>query len=486
MTVESPETFDVLIVGAGLSGIAAAVHLRRQFPHKRIAILEGREALGGTWDLFRYPGVRSDSDMSTYGFAFRPWEGDSAIATGAQILQYLRDTAAEYGIDRLIRYGHRVVRAAWRTDESRWTLQVEQGDARAPLQLSANFLFVCGGYYRYESGHAPAFEGADQFAGQIVHPQSWPAELDHAGRRVVVIGSGATAVTLLPALAEQAGHVTMLQRSPSYVVALPTQDPIARVLRGVLPRRAAFTLTRWKNLLASLAFVGVSRRFPERIKAWVVKRAQRELPAGHDLANFTPNYRPWTQRMCPVPDGDLFAAIRAGRASVVTGEIERFTREGVQLKSGQLLPADIVVTATGFDIQLLGGIALEVDGQPVAVNKTYSYQGVMLGGVPNLATVFGYAAGSWTLKTELVCDYVVRLLRHMDRYRHRIAVPRLPDPSTLGATRLDFSPGYVLRGIKNFPRQGAAAPWKAHQNYLLDRLALRHRPLVDGVMDFVP
>jgi cation diffusion facilitator CzcD-associated flavoprotein CzcO len=485
LTLDSVETFDVLIVGAGLSGIAAAVKLRQQFPDKRIAILEGRDALGGTWDLFRYPGVRSDSDMSTYGFSFRPWQGERTVAEGAEILQYLRDTAAEHGIASSIRYGHRVVRAAWRSEDARWTLHVECGGSDAPLQLAANFLFVCGGYYRYDGGFVPAFEGMADFEGRVVHPQAWTPDIATANKRVLVIGSGATAITLVPALAQQSAHVTMLQRSPTYVVALPTKDRVAQALRRVLPRTVAAPLTRWKNLLASLAFVELSKRFPERIKSWLVERARRALPAGYDVAtHFTPAYRPWTQRMCPAPDGDFFDAIRGGRASVVTGEIERFTREGVLLKSGQTVAADIVVTATGFDLQLLGGIALEVDGQAMPLNKTWSYQGVMLSGVPNLATVFGYAAGAWTLKAELVCDYVVRLLRHMERRGERIAVPRLRDPSTVGTTRLDFSPGYVLRALKGFPRLGAATPWFAHQNYLRDRVALRHRPIADGVLEF--
>ncbi|WP_020648939.1 flavin-containing monooxygenase [Solimonas variicoloris] len=479
------ESFDVLIVGAGLSGIGAAYHLQAQCPDKRYAILEAREASGGTWDLFRYPGVRSDSDMYTLGYSFRPWRQAKAIADGAAILDYIRDTAREYGIEHQIRYQHRVVGAAWSSAESQWTVEVECGPQRERRTLRCNFLYLCSGYYRYAAGYTPDFAGVEQFRGRLVHPQQWTPDVDYAGKRVVVIGSGATAVTLVPEMAKRAAHVTMLQRSPTYILSLPDQDAVANTLRTLLPARLAYALTRWKNVLFGMAFFQLCRRAPGLVRKLLRARVQRALGPGYDVdTHFNPHYKPWDQRLCLVPNGDLFAAIRAGRAEVVTDHIERFTEHGIRLRSGRELDADVVVTATGLQLEVLGGIAFAVDGQPVDFAKTLSYKGMMCSGVPNLAFAIGYTNASWTLKCDLSSEFVCRLLEHMDRHGYRQCVPLRRDPSIAEEPLIDFSSGYVQRAIERFPKQGSRAPWKLHQNYALDVLTLRHGRLDDGVLQF--
>lgn len=478
----TPEHFNVLIVGAGLSGIGAAYHLQRRCPRRRYAILESRERLGGTWDLFRYPGVRSDSDMYTLGYAFRPWPDARTIADGASIRDYLRDTACEYGIDRRIRFRHRVVSAGWSSDTARWTLSVEH-DGRE-LHLSCNFLYLCSGYYRYDRGHQPAFPGAERFTGRIVHPQHWPEDFDHSGKRVVVIGSGATAVTLVPALAERAAHVTMLQRSPSYVVSLPATDPIADRLLKVLPPRAAYVLARWKNVLLSLFFYQLCRRRPQLGKRWIRKGLRQWLPADYPIdVHFAPRYNPWEQRLCMVPDGDLFRAVREGRASIVTDHIDTFTEGGVKLKSGAELAADLIVTATGLKLLPCGGIRLAVDGAPVDLGGTVSYRGMMLSGVPNLAMALGYTNASWTLKAELTSRYVCRLLNYMDRRGLLIVTPREP-PDAERVPLIDLNSGYVLRSLDELPQQAGRRPWRLYQNYLLDTLLLRFGSVDDGALEY--
>ena len=480
--MEEVEHLDVLIVGAGLSRIAAACHLQRRCPEHRYAILEGREALGGTWDLFRYPGVRSDSDMYTLGYAFRPWRDKHAIADGAAILGYLRDTAREHGVERHIRYGHRVVAASWSTPQARWTVEVAvRGVTR---RLSCDFLFMCSGYYRYEAGHRPDFAGLDDYRGRVVHPQQWPAELDWTGLRVVVIGSGATAMTLVPALAERAAKVTLLQRSPTWVLALPAVDPLAERLRGRLPARWVFSIMRWKAVLVGQGFFQLCRRQPERASRMLLSGVRRALgPLADRLADFTPRYKPWTQRLCLLPDGDLFRALRAGRAEVVTDEIERFTAGGLKLRSGRELDADLVVTATGLELQVLGGVAIEVDGRRVDPADTLIYKGLMHSGVPNLASCTGYTNASWTLKAELSCEYVGRLLQHMRRRGLRRCVPQ-PDGAVEPRPWIDFGSGYVQRALDRLPRQGSRPPWTLHQNYLRDLLLLRFGRLDDGVLRF--
>jgi cation diffusion facilitator CzcD-associated flavoprotein CzcO len=472
---------DVLIVGAGLSGIGAAHHIQSAFPDRTYTILEARDAIGGTWDLFRYPGVRSDSDMHTLGYRFRPWTQTRAIADGASILRYIRDTAAEAGIDRHIRFGHRVVRAAWSTEDARWTVDaVHDGQ---PVRLTTKFLYVCSGYYRYDAGHTPHVPGADRFGGTIVHPQHWPADLDYDGKKVVVIGSGATAVTLVPAMTDRAAHVTMLQRSPTYVASRPAEDPIANRLRRLLGVRRAYPITRWKNVVLGALFYQLSRRRPEVMKSMIRKAAIQQLPLGYDIdTHFTPRYQPWDQRLCFAPDGDLFAAIRHGRASVVTDHIREFTETGLRLESGAELEADIVITATGLRMLALGGIQLTVDGRDITLPETMAYKSMMLSGVPNFAFTIGYTNASWTLKADLVSGYVVRLLRYLDAHGYDQCVPTNNDPSLTQRPLLDFQAGYVLRSIDEFPKAGSRPPWRLGMSYAHDVLALRYGRIDEGVL----
>ena len=479
------ESVDVLVVGAGISGIGAAYHLQKLCPDRSFAVVEARQDLGGTWDLFRYPGVRSDSDMYTLGYAFRPWQDAKAIADGPAILKYVQDTARAHAIDRKIRYGHRVARAAWSTPDARWVIDIEHGESNEPLQLSCNFLFMCSGYYRYDAGYAPEFAGIENFKGRVVHPQHWSDDIDYAGKRVVVIGSGATAVTLVPAMAKTAAHVTMLQRSPTYVVARPSQDAIANRLRRLLPARLAYSLTRWKQVLLTMYFFNLCRRNPGRAKWLLLGGVRAQLGRDYDVAkHFTPRYNPWEQRLCLVPDGDLFEAIKSKRASVVTDEIERFTETGPTLKSGAEIEADLVVTATGLNLQVLGGLQVTVDGTAVDWSRTMSYKGLMFGGVPNLASSFGYTNASWTLKCDLTCEFVCRLLNHMSAQGLRQCTPRNIDPTVTEQPWIDFSSGYVQRSLALFPKQGSRAPWKAHQNYARDIMTLRWGKLDDGAMLF--
>ena len=478
------EHFDVLIVGAGLSGIGAAYHLQKKCPTKSFAILEGRAAIGGTWDLFRYPGVRSDSDMFTLGYPFRPWSDAKAIADGPSILNYIRDTAREYGIDRKIRYGHKVQRASWSSAQAAWTVEATLADGNT-VHLTANFLFMCSGYYDYVEGYMPGWPNMDSFRGRIVHPQHWPADLDYAGKRVVVIGSGATAVTLVPAMAETAAHVTMLQRSPSYIVARPSKDFIADWLRGKLPARLAHTLIRWKNVLIGMYFYNLARRKPDVTKKGILRLAQKQLGPGYDVTkHFSPSYNPWDQRLCLVPDADLFAAIRSGKASVVTDQIESFTETGLRLKSGEDLPADIIVTATGLKVQLLGGMQVVIDGAPANLSRSLTYKGMMYSDVPNLASAFGYTNASWTLKSDLTCEYLCRLLNHMDAAGYAYCTPRRRDPSIAEEPAINFSSGYIQRASDVLPKQGSRKPWKLHQNYALDMLEFRFAGIDDGIVEF--
>jgi cation diffusion facilitator CzcD-associated flavoprotein CzcO len=478
------EHFDVLIVGAGLSGVGAACHLRRKCPGKSFAILEGRGALGGTWDLFRYPGVRSDSDMYTLGYSFRPWEDAKAIADGPAILSYIRETASEFGVDKKIRYGHRVRRASWSSADAVWTVEAETGEEKHVVRLTCNFLFLCTGYYDYEGGYTPEWPGVESFEGRIVHPQKWPEDLDYAGKRVVVIGSGATAVTLVPAMAEQAAHVTMLQRSPTYVVSMPSKDKVANWLRARLPARAAYFLTRWKNVLVGMFFYGLSRTRPETMKRMIAKGVRRRLGEDYDLKHFTPQYNPWDQRLCLVPDSNLFRSIREGRASVVTDQIESFTETGLLLRSGERLDADIIVTATGLVLRLMSGMQLFVEGEPVDISKRLVFKGMMYSDVPNLAFAIGYTNASWTLKCDLTAEYVCRLLRHMERRGYDWCVARRNDPTLTEEPIVNFTSGYVRRALHTLPRQGSRRPWRLYQNYALDLLTLRHSPVEDGTLEF--
>ena len=455
------EHFDVVIVGGGLSGIGAGYHLQTSCPNRTYVILEGRERLGGTWDLFRYPGIRSDSDMYTLGYSFRPWTNAKAIADGPSILEYVKEVAREYGIERKIRFRHRVKRASWSNEDARWTIEAERGDTDELVRFSCGFLFLCGGYYNYEAGYTPDFPGTENFAGCIVHPQKWTDDIEYAGQRVVVIGSGATAITGVPAMAREAAHVTMLQRSPSYVLSLPEEDRLANWLRRHLAARLAYAITRWKNVLLGMYFFRLSRKRPELVKKFILRRVRRELGPDYDVVrHFTPRYNPWDQRMCLVPDSDLFEAIREGRASVVTDQIETFTEKGIKLRSGQELVADLIVTATGLDLLPLNGVALSVDGRPVVPAEILTYKGMMYSDVPNLASAFGYTNASWTLKCDLTCEYVCRLLNHMEKHGYAQCTPRNDDPTIQEQPWIDFSSGYVQRAMHKFPKQGSKKPWK--------------------------
>ncbi|WP_426245475.1 flavin-containing monooxygenase [Nocardioides sp. LHG3406-4] len=483
MTHDRLEHVDVLLVGAGLSGIGAACQLSRQHPQRSYAILERRHASGGTWDLFRYPGVRSDSDMFTLGYRFKPWRGEKALADGPSILAYVRETAREYGVDEHVRYGVHATSASWDTDTARWTVTgTRDGE---PFAMTCDFLWCTSGYYDYDRGFTPPFDGVDDFRGVVVHPQHWPEGLDYAGKQVLVIGSGATAVTLVPALAGSgAGHVTMLQRSPTYVLALPEVDRIARGLRRLLPERASYTLTRWKNVAVATGLYQLSQRRPDLVRAMIRRATVKALPEGYDVdTHFKPVYDPWDQRLCLVPDGDLFRSLSRGDASVVTATIDRFTEQGVLLGSGEELEADVVVTATGLNLVAFGGMDLVVDGRPVALPDTMAYKALMLSGVPNFAYTIGYTNASWTLKADLVAEYVCRVLAHLDEHGQRVVVP-VDDPAVERRPFMDFMAGYVLRSLDQLPKQGDVEPWRLRQNYLYDVRSIRRAPIDDGVLAF--
>jgi len=478
------EHFDVVIVGAGLSGIGAAYHLKTEAPRKSYVILEGRDAIGGTWDLFRYPGIRSDSDMFTLGYNFKPWREAKAIADGPSIRKYVRETASENGIDKNIRFNHMVKRAAWDSATARWTVETESGPQKQIARFTCNFLFMCSGYYAYSGGYDPEFAGRDTFKGRIVHPQKWPEDLDYAGKKVVVIGSGATAVTVVPEMAKTAAHVTMLQRSPTYMVSRPAEDKMANWLRAKLPSMLAYQLIRWRNVLFGMYFFNKARKSPQQVKHYLIEMLKKELPPDYDVkTHFTPYYNPWDQRLCLVPDSDFFQSIKDGKTAVVTDHIEAFTPTGIKLKSGRELDADIVVTATGLKLELLGGMQVTVDGEARNLSKAMSYKGMMYSDVPNLASCFGYTNASWTLKCDLTCEYVTRLLNYMDRKKVQIATPK-SDPSVEEAPWLDFSSGYVQRALEILPKQGTKKPWKLDQNYALDILTLRYSKVDDGTMTF--
>jgi cation diffusion facilitator CzcD-associated flavoprotein CzcO len=463
--------FDIIIVGAGLSGIGAAYRIKTECPTKRFAILEARDAIGGTWDLFRYPGVRSDSDMFTLGYPFHPWKEPMAIADGPAILQYIRETSAHFGIDPHIRFRHRIVAARWSSADLRWTLDVEVGEQRQRTSYRCAFFYVCAGYYRYDSAHAPAFRDVERFRGSVVHPQWWPEDLDYTGKRVVVIGSGATAVTLVPAMAERAAHVTMLQRSPTYIASLPDRDLVAAGVRALFPTRVAHRIIRTRNLAMSMAFFQFCRRFPRAASRYLRNQVAKHLPAGYPVErDFTPRYNPWDQRLCLVPDADLFKAISSGKVSVVTDTIDGFTETGVRVSSGQVLDAEIVVTATGLSLLPCGGIRLSIDERPVEPRDTLVYKGMMLSDVPNLAWCVGYTNASWTLRADLSSRNVCRLLNYMDRHGHDQVVPHVAPGEVLRRPLLDLSSGYVARAADEMPKQGSKAPWFLRQNYLLDLL----------------
>jgi len=481
------EHFDLIIVGAGLSGIGAAYHLKEKCPGKTFAILEGRDAIGGTWDLFRYPGIRSDSDMHTLGYAFKPWREAKAIADGPSIRRYVNETARENGIVEHIRFKHLVRNASWDSATARWTVESEHAERGERTSISCNFLFMCGGYYRYDRGYTPEFPGRETFQGTILHPQFWPEDFDCSGKRVIVIGSGATAMTLVPAMAEQAEHVTMLQRSPTYVVSRSDQDRIANTLRKWLPEKVAYAITRWKNVTLQKFFYNRTRVAPEKVKQQLLKMVSKALGEDYVKQHFTPDYNPWDQRLCLIPNEDLYQAIRSGKASVVTDEIEQFTPTGIRLKSGAELTADVIVTATGLELTVLSGVEFEVDGAAVNFPDTWAYKGMMYSDLPNMVQTFGYINASWTLRADLTCEYVCRLINRMDELGMRQCTPRLrPEDAGMQARPWidDFSAGYMQRVMHLFPKQGDRDPWRNTQNYALDKKLIRNAPLEDGALQF--
>ena len=482
------EYFDVVIVGAGLSGIGAACHLQRDCPGKSYVILEGRDAMGGTWDLFRYPGIRSDSDMHTLGYSFKPWRESKAIADGPSILNYVHETAEEHDIDRHIRYRHRIVKAVWSSENASWTLEARRPDTKQSVFIRCNMILMCSGYYRYEQGYTPEFKGRQRFGGDIVHPQQWPEDLDYRDKKVVVIGSGATAVTLIPEIAKQARHVTMLQRSPTYVVSWPDRDWIANILRKVLPAKMAYAITRWKNITLQQWTYRRTRTSPDKVKQQLLKWVRKELGKDYDVdKHFTPNYNPWDQRLCLVPNSDFFIAIRSGKASVVTDQIDTITENGIRLQSGEEVEADIIITATGLDLLVLGGVQFVVDDEPVDFAQTVSYKGIMYSGVPNLVSTFGYINASWTLRADLTAEYFCRLANFMDVGGYRQCTPRLRSGD--GSMQMQpwitgFSPGYIQRALDRLPRQGDREPWINPQNYRADKKMFREGDVDDGSLTF--
>lgn len=475
---------DVLIIGAGLSGIGAASHLEREAPNKSYAILESRGAMGGTWDLFRYPGIRSDSDMHTLGYSFKPWKHERAIADGPAILDYIRETAREYDVEKHIRYNHRATKISWDSSRALWTVSIEKQGASAGT-ISCNFIYSCTGYYRYDKGYTPDFPDIEQFKGQVIHPQLWPEDLDYADKNVVVIGSGATAITVVPEMAKTAKHVTMLQRSPTYVVSRPGRDAFALRMDRWLPSRLAYLVTRWKNVSMQALIYQYSRRRPQKMKEFLLALTRRELSGKVDVdTHFNPKYNPWDQRLCLVPDSDLFRSLRRGTSSVVTDHIQRFTKTGIKLESGDLLKADIVVTATGLELLPMGGMEIEVDGKTMVLPDTLGYRGMMLSDIPNFVLAAGYTNASWTLKCDLTSEYVCRMLNHMDKKGFAYCVPRNRDPAMERVSFLDLASGYVDRSIDRFPKQGLKSPWKLYQNYLLDILSLRFGAMNDKELEY--
>lgn len=475
---------DVLIVGAGLSGIGAARHLQDKCPDKTFAIVEGRDAIGGTWDLFRYPGIRSDSDMYTLGYNFRPWTDTQVIADGDRIRNYICETATEGGLHKHIRFGHKVVKASWSSETATWTVEALHRASGETVTMTCGWLMMCSGYYNYEHGFTPEFKGRDSFGGQIIHPQHWPESLDYTDKRVVVIGSGATAVTLIPAMTDKARHVTMLQRSPSYVIAVPKRDKVSESLRKFLPEMAVYRIGRARNIMLTSLMYRMSKTFPNAIRKMLMAGVKAKVGPDFDMKHFDPKYNPWDQRLCAVPSGDMFRVLKSGKASIVTDHIDTFTPKGIKLASGAELEADIIITATGLNLQLFGGMQVVVDGKVKHMNQAMNYKGMMFSDLPNFSNTFGYTNASWTLKADLIAEYVCRLLKHLDVTGNQIAVPRQRDPSVQAEPFLDMSSGYFQRAARFLPKGGSKAPWKLYQNYVLDMNQLRRGDVVDGVMEF--
>ncbi|HIA92859.1 MAG TPA: NAD(P)/FAD-dependent oxidoreductase [Gammaproteobacteria bacterium] len=466
--------FNVIVVGAGISGIGAGYYLQKKCPNKSFVILEGRDNIGGTWDLFRYPGIRSDSDMNTMGFRFKPWMGVKSIADGPSILSYLHETVKENDLNKKIHFNQWVNEASWSSEDAQWTVQAENKKTQEHQDFTCDFLFLCGGYYNYEEGYTPHFAGRENFLGQIIHPQKWPKNLDYKNKKVVVIGSGATAVTIIPTMAEEAAHVTMLQRSPTYFLSAPDEDPVGNFLRKFISSKLTYKLVRWKNIRFQWWFFQKCRKFPKKVKEFLIKQVREELGPNYDIeTHFTPKYNPWEQRMCLVPNGDFFNAINAGKASVITDHIDRFTKKGIKLKSGGEVEADLIVTATGLNLEVCNGIKLEVDNNEVDISKTMTYKGMMFSDVPNLVATFGYTNASWTLRADLTSEYVCRLLNFMDKKGYANCCPRTAEHVEPDGDWLDFTSGYVKRSMHKFPKQGSRDPWRNTQNFPKDVLAIR-------------
>ncbi|MCL4119180.1 UNVERIFIED_CONTAM: hypothetical protein GTU68_028822 [Idotea baltica] len=469
----------MMIIGAGLSGICAGYHIQDKCPNKSFLILEARASMGGTWDLFKYPGIRSDSDMYTLGFSFYPWKNAKAIADGKDILQYIKDTAKEFNLNEKIKYNHKVIAANWDSEEAMWTLELAENEQVENRIIKTKFVFACSGYYNYEGGHTPKFEGSENFGGKIIHPQKWDTNLDYTDKKVVVIGSGATAVTLVPEMAKKAKNVTMLQRSPTYIVNLPSEDKIANFFKKVLPSKTAHNLARWKNILVSLGIYKACRKWPDTMRKFFKNYAKKQLGSKFNEADFTPKYKPWDQRLCLVPDNDLFKALRKGNAQIVTNTIKKFTEKGILLNSGEELEADIIVTATGLKIQLLGGVKATINNQAINTGEMKAYKGVLFSDVPNFAIAVGYTNASWTLKCDLNCQFVARMINYMDKHKHTVVIPKFDANEFEVEPLLDFDAGYVKRALDVLPKQGSKAPWKVYQNYFKDVKALKRSPVND-------
>ena len=478
--------FDVIIVGAGLSGIGAAHHLTTKCPDHTFAIFEARPRMGGTWDLFKYPGIRSDSDMYTLGYNFRPWLDKKALADGPSILQYIKDTAKEGGYEDKIRYNHKVTSSNWSSDDAKWEMDISVPGESELQKYTCNFLFACSGYYSYDAGYTPDFEKVEDYKGTFIHPQKWPEGLDYSNQKVVVIGSGATAVTIVPEMAKEASLVTMLQRSPTYIMTVPEQDRIANFMNKVLPNKLSYLITRWRKISMGLLFYKACRKWPKTLGGMLVKGMKKELE-GHvenPDTQLTPKYNPWDQRLCAVPDGDLFESVKSGKAEIVTDHIDHFTKNGVKLKSGKELEADIVVCATGLKMKFLGGMTMTIDGKEMDASERLVYRGMMFSDIPNMAQAFGYTNASWTLKCDLTCDYVCRLLNFMKKNNLKQVTPKVNDPTVEKEPLLDFNSGYVLRAIDELPKQGSKQPWKLFQNYFLDLLSYRYSSLKDKALEY--
>lgn len=476
--------YDVVIVGAGISGIGAAYHIQEKCPNKSYTVLEGRDTLGGTWDLFKYPGIRSDSDMYTLGFSFYPWKNPKAIADGPDIMDYIKETTEVFGIDKKIQYNHKVKDASWSDKEGCWTLTIAPHDKVKATTLKCGFLFMCSGYYDYNQGYLPEFPGYNDFKGKILHPQFWDTSLDYENKKVIIIGSGATAVTLAPEMSKKAEKVYMLQRTPTYVVTLPSKDKIAQKAREILPEKQAYELIRWKNILLSMGFYNAARAYPKEIKGFIQKNIKKQVGDDFDMRHFDPPYKPWDQRLCAVPDADLFKSIKKGKVEVVTDTIKTFTKKGILLNSGRELEADIIVTATGLKLQLLGGMTLHVNGVLGESNKGHVFRGAMLSDVPNFAVTVGYTNSSWTLKVDLTSHFVTRLLNYMDKNGYKVCTPRFDESKYESSPLLDFDAGYVKRAAEVLPKQGSKAPWRVHQNYIIDMLTLRFIPMNDKALEY--